>query len=201
MDDPAPISTEELADSAVAAGLRAGDSAAWATLYDAHADRVWRVVARLLGPGCESAVGDVVQETFLAAAKSARGYDPARGPLWGWLWGIARTQCALHRRTRARHARDPARELARVGSADGVDPLDSAAAREDAERVRTTLLELPADYGRLLAAKYLLDTPTDDLARAERVSVTAVRSKLARARDAFRERFARSTPTPPGGPT
>ena len=183
------------AELAIAAGLRAGDAAAWARLHDAYAPRVWHAVARLLG-GCESGVADVVQETFLAAAKSARTFDPARGPLWAWLWGVARTQALLHLRKRARHARekvpyprgwdDPSRE-----------PLDDLLLRESADLVRLTLLELPAEYGRILSEKYLLDASLDQIAAAERLSVVAARSRLARAREAFRAQFRRHEPNAP----
>src|SRR6187549_239554 len=88
----------------VARGLRDGRPEAWRTLYDAFAERVWRSVARLLGPNAAD-VADVVQETMLAAARSAATFDPGRGALWLWLWGIARRQVALHFRKQQRHDR------------------------------------------------------------------------------------------------
>src|SRR3954467_9447204 len=90
--------------SAVARGLREGRPGAWRGLYDAFAERVWRGVARLLGPSSAD-VADVVQETMLAAARSARNYDESRGTLWNWLWGIARVQVALHYRKQQRRDR------------------------------------------------------------------------------------------------
>ena len=192
MLDPAQML---LAEEAVAAGLRAGNPDAWARLHDEYAPRVWRTVARLLG-GCETGVADVVQETFLAAARSARSFDPARGPLWAWLWGIARTQSLLHLRKSARHAREKAHYPRGWDDAAG-DPLDELLLRESADLVRLTLLELPAEYGRILSAKYLLDTPIDEIAAAERLSVVAARSRLARAREAFRASFRRHEPTTP----
>src|SRR3954452_14671579 len=88
----------------IAQGLREGKADAWQALYDAYAERVWRGVARLLGPRSAD-VADVVQETMLAAARSARTFDPAKGALWPWLWGIARLQVALHYRKQERHDR------------------------------------------------------------------------------------------------
>jgi DNA-directed RNA polymerase specialized sigma24 family protein len=86
----------------VARGLREGRPDAWRTLYDAFAERVWCGVARLLGPA-SAEVADVVQETMIAAAHSARTFDEASGSLWNWLWGIARHQAALHVRKQKRH--------------------------------------------------------------------------------------------------
>src|SRR4051812_26757892 len=88
----------------VAQGLREGKAEAWQSLYDAYAERVWRGVARLLGPH-SAEVADVVQETMLAAARSAATFNPARGALWPWLWGIAHNHAALHLRKQERRNR------------------------------------------------------------------------------------------------
>jgi RNA polymerase sigma-70 factor (ECF subfamily) len=183
----------------VVRGLREGRTDAWRTLYDAFAERVWRGVARLLGASSAD-VADVVQETMLAAARSARTFDGARGSLWVWLWGIARMQVALHFRKQQRHDR-----LKKAGKwlaasngrlarwLDGTDasPSDLLEASELATLVRTTLADLPDDYEALLTAKYLDADSVEQIAGRERTTETAVRSKLARAREAFRQAFGR----------
>src|SRR5258708_14987549 len=92
---------DELEERHVAVGLREGNRDGCRALYEAFAERVWRACARLMGP-CAAEVADVVQDTFLAAARAARTYDSGRGPLWAWLWGIARRHVALHYRKRER---------------------------------------------------------------------------------------------------
>jgi RNA polymerase sigma-70 factor, ECF subfamily len=186
---------DEQQERDVARGLRDGEAGAWRALYEAYAERVWRAVARLMGP--ESAdVADVVQETFLAAARSAANYDPARGPLWLWLWGIARRHVAAHYRKEKRHDRLRSAGgwlVSRNGQAlrclrgEGPAPPEVLAAAELATLVRATLTELPAEYETLLTAKYLDGVTVDDLASRERSTAVAVRSKLARARQAFRQ--------------
>ena len=178
---------DEQQEREVARGLSAGHPDAWRTFYDAFAERVWRAVARLMGPP-GSDVADVVQETFLAAARSARTFDPDRGPLWGWLWGIARRHVALHYRKKDQQRRLLLARAAADGRPDAADPL---LAREAVALVRVTLTELPADYEALLMAKYLDGEPVDRIAVRERSTEVAVRSKLARARQAFREAYAK----------
>src|SRR5437868_1868834 len=95
---------DEQQERLLAQGLRDGKTDAWQTLYDAYAERVWRGVARLLGP-CAADVADVVQEAMMSAVRCAASFDPERGPLWPWLWGIARNQVALHFRKRDRRQR------------------------------------------------------------------------------------------------
>ena len=184
----------------VARGLREGKTDAWRALYEAYAGRVWLAVARRMAP--ESAdVADVVQEVFLAAARSAATYDAARGSLWRWLSGIARRHVALHYRRQTRH-----RRLRQLAGQPGVDnhrvvrwlegtedlPADALTTAELADSVRTTLGRLPADYETLLTAKYLDGVTVEELAGHRNCSSTAVRSKLARARRAFRRAFRRA---------
>ncbi len=186
-------------DRRVAEGLQAGKAEAWTALYEAWFDRVWQLAARMVGPDA-AAVADVVQETFLAAARSARSFDPARGSLWLWLAGITRNQAAMHFRQRRRDARvqqggDLHDELAgllerrlRQGPA-GPDGL--ALAAEEAQLVRCTLAGLSDDHQSLLARRYFDDMPIEEIARRADCTVSAVRSKLARARQVFRHAYAR----------
>lgn len=192
---------DEQQEREVVRGLREGRPDAWRTLYDAFAERVWRSIARLLGPNSAD-VADVVQETMLAAARSARTFDPASGSLWAWLWGIARLQVALHfrKQKRADRIKNPGEWLAIHGGRlahwlDGSDPTptDLLETAELASLVRNTLTELPGDYESLLTAKYLDGDSVEQIASRERSTETAVRSKLARAREVFRKTFLKLT--------
>lgn len=185
----------EQQERAIAQGLRAGEPEAWRTLYDSYSEQVWRSVARLVGPNTAD-VADVVQETFLAAARSAGKFDPQRGSLWAWLTGIFRNQVALHFRKKQQH--DRIREFATLsnfdeGRADGHPPPVVLQSAETAALVRKTLSALNQDYGMLLTAKYLNEETVAEIAAQEQTSTEAVRSKLARARRAFRKTFDRLT--------
>jgi RNA polymerase sigma-70 factor (ECF subfamily) len=183
----------------VAQGLKSGNRDAWQMLYNAYVERVWRAVARLVGSSSAD-VADIVQETFLAAARSARGFDESRGTLWIWLWGIARNTIALHYRKQERHDRVKlaqnwlALENGRLQKwMDGQEtsPIDDLETRELAGLVRAVLNDLPAEQSDLLIGKYLDALPVAQLARQKRCSEVALRSRLARARTEFREAFAR----------
>ena len=181
----------------IAKSLQAGDRQAWLQLYEAYADLVWQNVARLMGSD-SAAVADVVQETLLAAARSARKFDPYKGSLWVWLWTIANRQVALYYRRQR-----PDTVLAQAqrwwASLDGekLDWIDAKMdtppgilqSRELAVLVRRVLSRLPAEYQTLLLAKYVDNQPVDRIARQMSCSPVAVRSKLARARKAFQKVF------------
>jgi len=185
----------------VARGLRQGRSEAWRTLYDAYAERVWQLVARLMG-GESADVADAVQETFLSAARSARSFDPDRGSPWVWLSGIARRQVALYYRKHRQLARlESARqwlgrrngELVRWLTGREQGPVEVLLAAELALLVRSTLTGLPSGYGTLLASKYIDGATIEEIATAEGCSPVSIHSKLARARRAFRKAFAKTS--------
>lgn len=176
-------------------GLKTGDQEAWLMLYDAYARKVWDNVSRLVNDS--AAVPDIVQDTFLAAAQCACNYDPKRGTLWVWLWGIARRQIALHFRKQSQslglerlrswwHSLDTAK---RMMLANLEAPINLLASHELGDMVRLCLTRLNTEHQLLLMAKYLDEHSVDHIARQLACSPVAVRSKLARARKAFRREF------------
>ncbi len=188
-------------DTEIGKGLRQGNRDAWLKLYDLYADKLWHNVARLMGDDPAS-VADIVQETFLAAARSAGNFDPRRGCLWVWMWVIAKRQVALHyRKYRPNAALVQAQKwwTSLNGQKDdwlqGTEkpPAEVLESRELAELVRYTLEELPAEYQVLLMAKYVDGAAVQEIADQVNGSSIAVRSKLARARKAFRGVFKRLT--------
>jgi RNA polymerase sigma-70 factor (ECF subfamily) len=199
---------DEQQERVVVQGLRAGKPEAWQALYEAYAERVWRSVARFLGPQSAD-VADVVQETMMAAAHSVATFDPKRGALWFWLWGIARRKAALHFRKQERHDRlrqagawlaASNGQLLRWLDGQGPSPPGALVAAELATLVRATLTELPQDYEMLLIAKYFDGEAVEVIARREGASESAVRSKLARARQAFRLAFRKYADYVPDSP-
>jgi RNA polymerase sigma-70 factor (ECF subfamily) len=186
-------------------GLQEGYGRAWVELYEAYAECLWDNVARLMGYDCP-AVADVVQETFLAAARSAKNFDSRRGSLRIWLYGIARRQIALYYRKQ-----HPKTILIRLkewwASLDGekIDwinaiedaPPEVLEARELSALVRFALIKLPEEYQTLLLTKYVDGESVNEIAENLNCSTVAVTSKLARARKAFRMAFGKliqSTP-------
>jgi len=185
----------------IARGMQQGDRQAWLRLYEAYAEPVWRNISRLVGND-SAAVADIVQETFLAAARSVRNFRPDRGTLWIWLWTIARRQVALYyRKKNSEIVHSQARQWWTSLDGEKFDWIDAKAdmppdvldAQELAVLVRLALSELPGDYQTLLLAKYVDNQPAERIAGRIGCSEVAVRSKLARARKAFRKAFKKTT--------
>ena len=190
-------------EAEIAAGLGRGSQQAWSELYQTYAQRLWREVARMMG-GSAAEVADVVQEVFLAAARSAGGYDPRRGTLWNWLLGIARRQVALrYRRQTARLEAYRRWWLNLDGSAkqwltgDCDAPHNVLESKELTNLIRASLLEISLPYQLLLTSRYLDGVSVARIAKQTNATDEAVRAKLMRARRSFRKAFLKLTQNGP----
>jgi len=181
----------------IAEGLRQGERQSWQRLYEAYAEPLWKNISRLVGSD-SGAIADIVQETFLAAARSAKNFNPHRGSLWIWLWTIGKRQVALYyRKQKPSIGLSQAQQWWTALDGEKFDwidikadmPPDILQSQELATLVRYALRELPGDYQTLLLAKYVDNQPADRIAEQMNCSESAVRSKLARARKAFRKTF------------
>ncbi len=186
----------------LAFGLRDRDPACWRALYQEFAPLVWRRVARLVGES-RGEVADIVQEVFLAAVQSTDKFDPAKGNIWQWLWGIAHNKVALHFRQQKKLPLEFSRlEIAATDQLfDWLDertdePPEILASSELVAAVRAVLIELSSQHADVLLAKYLSGDSVKQIAVQERTTVDAISSRLARARQAFRERFLASASSP-----
>ena len=163
----------------------------WANLYDKYSVGVWRYVARIIGSDSD-AVGDAVQETFLAAARAFDQFDPDRGTAWAWLSGIAHRQVALHWRRVGRGRIERAGVPVEEASAD-----DEAISRliqiETVEVVRRVLAELPPESAAILKGKYCDDYSVAELVEQLGSTTEGIRSRLARARRDFKSRYERAS--------
>ncbi|MCA9066671.1 MAG: sigma-70 family RNA polymerase sigma factor, partial [Planctomycetaceae bacterium] len=191
-----------MADAEIICGLRAGKSCAWAALYDRYSGPIWQYVAKLVGSQ-QAIVSDLVQETMLAAARSAAGFDDSRGTLWQWLTGIAHHQVSGHWRKEKQVTR--LRQLVTSNSGDGfsraqppsdISPSAGMEQRETAELVRAALARLPPDYASILIAKYVDEQSLAEIQDQWNATSDSVRSRMVRARQLFREVFERLTQTP-----
>jgi len=110
-------------DDKLITAMAAGDDSALRELFERHAP--W-LAARLRAILPAAEVEDVLQESFLAVWRGARGYRPQGSPR-GWLWVITRRQAALWLRRRG-PAELPLAALDALDSRAGLDAGDPAEA-------------------------------------------------------------------------
>ncbi len=152
----------------------AGDERAFTALYHLRQGPVFRFALHMTG-SVEMAE-DVTQETFLALLSAGRRFDPARGNLGSFLYGIARNQ--ILRRIDGRGFQPPPPEE----TASPEDLLEDLTRRETVDQVRRAVLTLPAAYREAVVLCDLEDASYEEAAAILECPVGTVRSRLNRAR-------------------
>src|SRR5579863_802947 len=181
-------------DDDLVARVADGDDTALRELFGRHAP--WLAVRlRTVLPAAD--VEDVVQETFLAAWRGARGYQP-QGACGGWLWGIARRQAALLLRRRGpadQVRRGPADQAvtAMLADPDAPDPADIALTRADLEVAVAALGPAGSPDREVWRLMYEQDRPVAEVAELLGVPLGTVKSRAHRARRLLRAALLRSS--------
>jgi RNA polymerase sigma-70 factor, ECF subfamily len=183
---PGSPTDEELLSAALA-----GDERAFAELYRRWQGPMFRFARQMCG--ADGGAEDVVQEVFVALIENGQQFDPARGPLAAYLYGVARHQARRRLRTDGRYAPlDDARVEAEVeveaedGIAAVVDlNMDVGAVldrRLSIDLVHRLVTTLPVLYREALILCDLHELGYAEAAAALGCPVGTVRSRLHRAR-------------------
>jgi RNA polymerase sigma-70 factor (ECF subfamily) len=177
-------------DDDLVARVAAGDDTALRELFGRHAP--W-LAARLRAVLPAADVEDVLQETFLAAWRGARGYRP-QGACGGWLWGIARRQAALLLRRRG-SADQAAWTVLPDDLAAGPgtpDPAETVLARVGLEEAVAALGPAGSPEREVWRLMYEQDRPVAEVAELLGVPPGTVKSRAHRARRLLRAALLRS---------
>jgi RNA polymerase sigma-70 factor (ECF subfamily) len=165
--------------------LRDRDAGAWDGFYQEHVHELYGFVFRLVR-GDRPAAADVFQDVWLDAVGHIEQFDPDRGELRSWLFGIARRRIALYWRQQTSSGRIIATGHA-VESADGAVLPENVIERvERSAVVRASLLAMPPDRRQALCDKYVEGLSVDQIAAKMGKSPKAVESLLSRAREQLR---------------
>ncbi|WP_411080230.1 RNA polymerase sigma factor [Streptomyces sp. cmx-18-6] len=174
-----PVPTEEKAETdRLAAGFVRGDEDSFDLVYRRWGTLVYSLAARSLGDAREAE--DVAQQTFLAAWRGRQGYHAVRGPLPGWLVGIARRKIADAHAARARRVELAAAHAAREGSAapGTAEPPEAAL---DRVLVTQELRKLPLVQRRILCLAFFDDLTHVQIAERTGLPLGTVKSHARRA--------------------
>ncbi|MEM6326910.1 MAG: RNA polymerase sigma factor [Bacteroidota bacterium] len=164
------------ADPDLVDAFRRGDEFAFATLYDRHKGAVYGYAAKMLLS--KSAAEDIVQEAF-ARAYEHRERLVSAGAFRSWVFTIARNQCL---NALARADREPGLREDAPPTPDPGTPFSHLLKSEQTALVHRALDALPPDYREVLILREYQNLSYDDIAAVTRSTVSAVKSRLFKAR-------------------
>jgi RNA polymerase sigma-70 factor, ECF subfamily len=160
-----------------------GDEQAFLALYQRHQSALYRYALRMTGSSW--AAEEVVQEVFLLLIREPHKYQPERGELGAFLFGVARNRVM-------KHLEKAPREMSLdVMNADGsprnepedpLTPMMITEKRERIEQVREAVLGLPTEFREAVVLCELEEMSYEEAAHACGCPIGTIRSRLHRGR-------------------
>jgi len=162
------------------AQARQGNQEAFAKLVEAYQVPVYNLAYRMLGSTAEAE--DATQETFLRVYTRFDTYDPTR-KLSSWILSIASHHC-VDRLRRRRESTVSMEEIMawRWVPDEKPRPEERVVTRESSREMRRILDALPAQYRLVIVLRYWYDMSYEEIADVTESTVSAVKSRLHRAR-------------------
>jgi RNA polymerase sigma-70 factor, ECF subfamily len=161
----------------LAARLAAGEESAFAELYDACAERLFRYLTWRLRS--RDAASDVLQQAFLRAVGSRQKFAKVGNPV-GYLFQIARNEAARFRATERKQKVDRIDGDAVVGT-DGKDGQ-----RVDAEVATAALKRLSEDDREIVELKIFGDLTFREIADVVAIPQATIATRYRRALESLR---------------
>jgi RNA polymerase sigma-70 factor (ECF subfamily) len=160
---------------------RKGDRSAFGRLVEAYQGPVYNLGYRMLGNAEEAE--DAAQETFLRAYRKLGSYDPTR-KFSTWLLSIASHHCIdrLRRRRVTLLSLEDENLPPSVMVSSQPGPERHAMQSEREAQIQALLGTLSADYRTVVVMHYWYDSSYEEIAQATDSTVSAVKSRLFRAR-------------------
>jgi RNA polymerase sigma-70 factor (ECF subfamily) len=186
------LSASDTADTDLLRAMRGGDANAFAALYRRHQGPLYRFA--LLRCGSADSAADVVQEAFMGLLTGRFAFDPLRGPLPHFLFGVARKLILKLEEARQRHVAlhaddgDDGDDIELPD--DGACPLARMLGNEAAEQVRRALSLLAPHYRDAVILYEMHELSYAEIANICQVDIGTVRSRLSRGRAALAKRLA-----------
>lgn len=162
-----------------------GDEEAFTLLYRRYQAALYRFALRMSGNAW--AAEEIVQDVFMTLMRDPKKFDPARGTLGGFLYGVTRNRVLKHLE-RSPQREVPLEEKNENGSGSGIVLLDAttpaiqAEKRERAEQVWAAVLDLPAEFREAVVLCELEERSYEEAAQMMGCPIGTIRSRLHRGR-------------------
>jgi RNA polymerase sigma-70 factor (ECF subfamily) len=178
---------QTLADDELLRRMIAGDAAAFTALYRRRQGGVYRYALQMSGNVVVAE--EVTQDTFLTLLEEGARFDPSKGTVASFLYGIARNLALRTFEKAKRWSALEDEDVAALPELSASDPLRGLTRRETIEAVRKAIASLPEVYREVIVLCDLEDLSYEEAARVLDCALGTVRSRLHRARALLTEKL------------
>jgi RNA polymerase sigma-70 factor, ECF subfamily len=159
-----------------------GDKVAFGNLVEAYQTPVYNLAYRMLNNSGEAE--EAAQEAFIRAFTRLESYDPAH-KFSTWLLSITSNYCIdqlRKRRALLLSIDEPLPPHPALHSDGAKGPEAQMMNSQQQEMVQSLLVELPPDYRQAVVLRYWYELSYDEIAEMMDTTVSAIKSRLFRAR-------------------
>jgi RNA polymerase sigma-70 factor (ECF subfamily) len=169
--------------------LARGNEPAFRALYGRYQGPIYRFALHM--SGSRATAEDATQEAFMALIANPKGYDPAKGSVAGYLFGIARniTREAIRLCASDVLLDEDDGELDELSLASDLSVLDELSSGELIATLRKAVLGLPQQYREAVVLCDLEEMGYQEAAELLRCSPGTVASRLHRARAMLKKKL------------
>ena len=161
-----------------------GDEEAFTLLFRRHQGPLFRFALRMSGSSW--AAEEIVQDVFMTLIREPNKFDPRRGTLGAFLYGVTRNRIMKHL---VRTPRDLSLDekvdcnpRAQAAASTPITPAEWAELRERREQVRTAVLGLPVEFREAVVLCELEELSYEEAAKLLECPIGTIRSRLHRGR-------------------
>jgi len=176
---PPALGIQRFDEAALLTRASEGEETAFGELYARYQRQIYHYAARMCGV---AAGDDVVQETFLAVLRQGGRFDPAKGTVAAYLYGIARHHVIKRLDREGITLTEPVELVASEAVAPQDTPLETMARERMIDVVRHAVQSLPPAYREVVALCDLQEMDYATVAQVIQCPIGTVRSRLHRAR-------------------
>lgn len=159
-----------------------GDDSAFTLLVERYQNPVYNLCYRMLGDPQEAE--DAAQESFWRAYQAIRRYDRSR-PFATWLLSITAHYCIDLQRKRRLPTMEIEDWMEEVLPDNTPDPERMTGEKEEKEKIQKMLAELNPQDRAAIVLRYWYEFSEEEISQSLQLSVSAVKSRLHRARLKF----------------
>jgi RNA polymerase sigma-70 factor (ECF subfamily) len=175
--------SEEARDDVLLRRAAKGDEDAFTALYRRHQAALYRFALRMSGNAWASE--EIVQDVFMTLMREPKKFDPARGVLASYLFGIARNRVMKHLE---RLPREVSLDEQNENGSRGIPvvnpstPMHWVERQERMRQVRDAVLDLPPEFREAVVLCELEELSYDEAAQLIGCPIGTIRSRLHRGR-------------------
>jgi len=188
----------DLTDEQLLSQALGGDEDAFTVLYRRRQGPVYRFALHM--SGSSHVAEEVTQDVFVFLIQRGRDFDPTRGALGAYLFGVARNYV---RRALERNYTDATLYSSADDEAHALviedDPADGIARRQTSTALWKAVLSLPEHYREVVVLCDLQELTYAQAAEALGCAIGTIRSRLHRAHDMLGKKLQHSAAVAPGG--